>query len=85
MPRDQLRRLKRLEEGRGPAHTDPLRALTSRLGIDEAEYQRAVQGHGQELKQHLERDGITWEGFRLLDELLRRERGLPAHRSGEFG
>ena len=85
MPRDQLRRLKRLEDRCGPAPADPLRALTTRLGMDEAEYQGAVQGHGRELKQHLERDGITWEGFRLLDELLRRERGLPARRSGEFG
>lgn len=53
MRRDVLRRIERLEQGSRAASPDKLWALAARLGVDEAGYRRAVQGHERELDPHL--------------------------------
>ena len=74
MYRDLLRRIRRLQPSRSSNFPDKLRALARRLGLDEAEFLRALQDHQRELDRHLSMDGITCEGLELLDDLLRRAR-----------
>jgi hypothetical protein len=85
MRKDLERRIQRLEQIGAWEFPAKLRALARRLGGDGEEYLRVTRGYERQLDRHLPDGKISWEGIRLLEDLLRRSRGLPPRPLGEFG